>query len=137
LALANILDGMNRTEAAKAAGMDRQTLRDWVHRYNNEGLEGLYDREGCGRKPYLTDEQFSSLKEIVLAGPNREKTGLSRWRSVDLQGIIEEKWGVKYHKKSIDRLLSKLGFSYISARPQHTNYDAEAQEDFKKTSKKS
>jgi transposase len=41
LALALVLEGHTRTDAARAAGMDRQTLRDWVHRYNAEGLEGL------------------------------------------------------------------------------------------------
>ena len=46
LALANALDGMSRDEAARAAGMDRQTLRDWVHRYNAEGVAGLRDRPG-------------------------------------------------------------------------------------------
>ena len=34
LALALVLEGASREEAARAAGMDRQTLRDWVHRYN-------------------------------------------------------------------------------------------------------
>src|SRR4051794_35327315 len=48
LALANALDGMSRDEAARAAGMDRQTLRDWVHRYNAEGVEGLRDRPRPG-----------------------------------------------------------------------------------------
>src|SRR3954469_2642695 len=49
LALANALDGMSRDRAARAAGMDRQTLRDWVHRYNAEGVEGLRDRPRPGR----------------------------------------------------------------------------------------
>ena len=40
LALALVLEGRTRTEAAQAAGMDRQTLRDWVHRYNEAGLAG-------------------------------------------------------------------------------------------------
>ena len=44
LALAGALSGMNRTQAAEAAGMDRQTLRDWVWRYNAEGVAGLRDR---------------------------------------------------------------------------------------------
>lgn len=46
LALALVLEGKSRAEAAHAAGMDRQTLRDWVHRYNEEGLAGLSDRHG-------------------------------------------------------------------------------------------
>ena len=37
LALALVLEGSSREEAARAAGMDRQTLRDWVHRCNAEG----------------------------------------------------------------------------------------------------
>ena len=48
LALANALDGMSRDEAARAAGTDRQTLRDRVHRHNAEGLPGLADRPSAG-----------------------------------------------------------------------------------------
>ena len=40
LALAMVLDGASRLEAARQAGMDRQTLRDWVHRYNEMGVDG-------------------------------------------------------------------------------------------------
>ena len=43
LSLAAVVDGMNRTEAARIGGMDRQTLRDWVHRFNEHGPEGLLD----------------------------------------------------------------------------------------------
>ena len=43
LGIANALDGMSRAEAAKCAGMDRQTLRDWVIRYNEHGVAGLCD----------------------------------------------------------------------------------------------
>jgi transposase len=39
LALAMVLEGRSRTEAAELNGMDRQTLRDWVHRYNEGGSE--------------------------------------------------------------------------------------------------
>src|SRR3954470_7674028 len=52
LALALVLEGSPRAVAAKTCGMDRQTLRDWVHRYNAAGLDGLLTRrEGLGRKP--------------------------------------------------------------------------------------
>jgi len=44
LALALVLEGKSRTEAARSAGMERQTLRDWVHRYNELGLKGLKNR---------------------------------------------------------------------------------------------
>ena len=43
LAIAMVLDGFSREDAARLCGMDRQTLRDWVHRYNKAGLDGLAD----------------------------------------------------------------------------------------------
>src|ERR687886_2694263 len=70
LALANALDGMSRDEAARAAGMDRQTLRDWVHRYNAAGVEGLRSRKSLGKAALLNDVQKAELKALVLAGPD-------------------------------------------------------------------
>ena len=68
LALALVLDGRSRTEAAQSCGMDRQTLRDWVHRYNAEGLAGLVDRPLPGRPPRLSAEQMRELAVIVETG---------------------------------------------------------------------
>ena len=77
LAIANALDGMSREAAAQSAGMDRQTLRDWVIRYNEQGIEGLHDRWGDGRPPTFTREEQAELMRIVLAGPYPETSGLS------------------------------------------------------------
>jgi transposase len=77
LAIANALSGMSRKEAAEAAGMDRQTLRDWVIRYNGHGLDGLYDCWGDGRPPRLEPQEQAELIRIVLAGPNPETDGIS------------------------------------------------------------
>ncbi len=68
--LAAIYDGMSREEAAKIGGMDRQTLRDWVHRFNDEGPDGLTNRKGAGRTRYLSDAQMRALGEIVEVGPD-------------------------------------------------------------------
>src|ERR1700756_3019302 len=68
LALASIMEGASRSDAARRAGMDRQTLRDWVHRYNAEGVEGLYDRKPPGASPKLTAEQRAALAVMVEAG---------------------------------------------------------------------
>src|SRR3990172_8202832 len=51
LGIANALSGMNRAAAAASAGMDRQTLRDWVIRYNEHGVIGLCDRWSGGGAP--------------------------------------------------------------------------------------
>src|SRR4051812_39517791 len=84
LALALVLEGASREEAARAAGMDRRTLRDWVHRYNEEGLAGLHDRPRPGRKPRLTPEQEAELAAAVERGPDPDRDGVVRWRRADL-----------------------------------------------------
>jgi transposase len=68
LALALVLDGYSRPEAATLNGMDRQTLRDWVHRYNAEGVEGLKSRSSPGRAPALSEAQMAELRELVIQG---------------------------------------------------------------------
>ena len=71
LSLAAVRDGMDRGSAAKIGGLDRQTLRDWVHRFNASGLEGLIDNWTEGPKPRLSAEQLAQFAQIVEAGPNR------------------------------------------------------------------
>jgi transposase len=137
LALALALEGRSRTEAARLCGMDRQTLRDWVHRYNEEGLAGLSDRPHPGRKPRLRPEQITDLEQLVEHGPDPDRDGVVRWRRVDLQAVIADRYAVHLHERSVGKLLHRLRFTRLSARPQHPASDPEAQETFKKTSPRS
>lgn len=137
LAIANVLDGMSRGAAARLAGLDRQSLRDWVHRYNAGGVEGLYDRKAPGKKPQLDAGQKAELREIVLKSPDPAKNSIVRWRCCDLQELIEQEYGVSYHEDYIGRLLRKIGLSYITGRPRHPKGDPQKQEAFKKTSRRS
>jgi transposase len=133
LSLAAVLDGMNRTDAARIGGMDRQTLRDWVHRFNEAGPDGLRDHWAGGPDPRLSAEHKAELAAIVEAGPNRQVDGVVRWRRVDLQRVIKNRFGVDYCERYVGTLLKKLGFVHISARPRHPGQDAEIVEAFKKT----
>ncbi len=67
--------------------MDRQTLRDWVHRFNAQGPDGLKDIRSKGHPSRLAPEQLAALAEIVETGPDREKNGVVRWRRIDLMSI--------------------------------------------------
>jgi transposase len=120
LSLAAVQDGMDRGSAAKIGGMDRQTLRDWVHRFNASGPQGLIDNWTEGAKPRLSEEQLTQFAQIVEAGPDREKDGVVvRWRRLDLKHVIAEKFGVAFHERHVGKLLKKLGFSPMSAHPRH------------------
>ncbi len=134
LALAQVLEGAARKTAAETCGMDRQTLRDWVHRYNAEGLEGLSNRRSPGPPPRLSPAQKAELARIVREGPDPAVDGVVRWRRVDLQRRIEARFGVTMHERTVGKQLAALGFRRLSVRPQHPKSDPDAQETFKKTS---
>ncbi len=133
LALALVLEGSSREAAARHAGMDRQTLGDWVHRYNEEGLAGLYDRRRSGRRPHLTPEQTAELA-AVEQGPDPERDGVVRWRRTDLQALVRDRFEVELHERSVGKVLRRLGFARLSVRPKHPLNDPRAQETFKKAS---
>mgnify|MGYP006263884315 CR=1 FL=1 len=134
LSLAAVYDGLNRTKAARVGGMDRQTLRDWVVRFYNEGLDGLTDRPRPGGPSQLSDAQLIALRDIVEVGPDPNTDGVVRWRRVDLARVIEDRFGVIYSERGISALLARLSFSRITGRPQHPAQDPKVIEDFKKTS---
>jgi transposase len=116
-------------------GHDRQTLRDWIHRFNASGPEGLFDNWTEGPKPRLSEEHLAQFAKIVEAGPDREIDGVVRWRRIDLKRVIAERFGVDFHPRYVGKLLKKLGFSHISARPRHPMQDERIVEGFKKTSR--
>lgn len=136
LSLATVLDGMSREDAARIGGMDRQTLRDWVHRFNAQGPESLKDIRSKGLTQRHSPEQLAALSEIVETGPNRAKDGVVRWRRIDLKRVVEERFGVVYHERTIGKILKLIGFSHISARPRHPGQNAETIAAFKKTSQR-
>jgi len=133
LAIANALDGVSRDDAARSAGMDRQTLRDWVIRYNEHGVDGLVDRWGEGRPPKLTPQEKASLLAIVVAGPDPEASGIAAFTREDLVRICQARFGKSLHVSSMGRILRELGLSRQKARPNHPQKDAAAQAAFKKS----
>ena len=134
LALALVLEGCSRTEAAEQSGMDRQTLRDWVHRYNDEGVDGLISRSSPGRTPYLTGQQKAELKDLVLKGPDPDVHQVVRWRCLDLREEVARRFSVTVHESTVGKWLHQLELTPLQPRPFHPKRDPVAQEAFKKTS---
>ncbi|MFC7540334.1 IS630 family transposase [Siccirubricoccus deserti] len=132
LAIAAALEGLSREAAARVAGMDLQTLRDWVIRYNRGGPAGLSDHWGDGRPCRLTEGQQATLKAIVLQGPDPEVDGVSTWRLVDLCRIVQERFGVIYSETGMGKLMRSLDLSWQTPRPRHAETDRAGQERFKR-----
>ena len=136
LAIALVMEGRSRTEAATAAGMDRQSLRDWVHRYNAEGLAGLENRRSPGPPRLLSAEQRARLASRVEAGPDPKVDRVVRWRRIDLKRWIEAEFGVVMHERTVGKQLRELGYRRLSVRSRHPKADEAAQESFKKASRR-
>ena len=132
LAIALVLDGCCRTEAAQSSGMDRQTLRDWVHRYNDDGIDGLKSRSAPGRAPALNEAQMAELKALVMQGPDPARHKVVRWRCVDLRAEVARRFEVEVHESTIGKWLHQLDLTRLQPRPFHPKKDAAAQDIFKK-----
>ena len=89
--------------------MDRQTLRDWVIRFNQAGVEGWSDRARNGRPSFLTDGRLATLQAWVLRGPNSERDGRSSWTAKDLWRRVAGRFGVSYRENGMLSLLHDLG----------------------------
>ena len=134
LALALILEGRSRAEAAAMSGMQRQTLRDWVHRYNDGGLAGLSSRVGTGPAQLLSEAQMEEFRELVIRGPDPEIDKVVRWRCIDLREKIAEHFSVLVHKRTVAKWLREMEFTRLQPRPFHPKKEVGAQEAYKKTS---
>ena len=131
LAIAHVLEGHGRRDAAQACGMDRQTLRDWVYRYNEAGLEGLADRPRSGRPACLSKAERVDVEGWVEQGADLATDGVVRFRRCDLRDRIAGRFGVYLHERSVGKLLRDLNFRRLSVRPLHPKTDPVAQESFK------
>lgn len=135
LSFAAIRDGMSREDAARVGGMDRQTLRDWVHAFADFGVDGLINDKPPGSRPKLSPEQQGEIIALVKRGPDPEKDGVVRWRLADLARIAKERFDVSVDEDTMGRVLHKHGYSHISARPQHPEQPEAAVATFQKRSR--
>ena len=133
LAIAAVLEGASREDAARIGGMDRQTLRDWVIRFNALGPDGLINIPSPGVPPKLDGEHRTFLARLVEEGPIPAIHGVVRWRACDLIMRLHEEFGLSVSDDTIYRALRDLGFSHVSARPKAYKQDIDAMEAFKKT----
>jgi transposase len=134
LAIALILDGGSRSEAAKLAGVTLQIVRDWVLRFNAQGPDGLKARKAPGKASILNDEQRARLAEQVEAGPIAAAHGVVRWRLVDLAQWVWDEFGLSVTRHTLGRELRAMGYRKLSARPRHRGQKSDDIADFKKAS---
>src|SRR6266576_4255179 len=114
LAIAAVLEGASREEAAKIGGMDRQTLRDWVIRYNELGSDGLINIPSPGAPPKLDDTQKAFLRRIVEEGPIPAIHGVVRWRACDLIMRLHDEFGLSVAADTMKQDMKDRGFLNVN-----------------------
>ena len=124
-----VLEGWSREAAAEACAMHRQTLRDWVHRYNGSRLGRACSTCPAAMAHGLVCRMSNEPKvaEWIEQGPDLERDGVIRWRCVDLQQRILQEFAIPLHERTVGKLLRKLSFRRLSVRPQHPQGKAEEQ----------
>ena len=128
-AIARVMEGRrSRGEIARQARVDRQTLCDWVNRYNAMGLAGLTDKPGRGRPSRLNEAQRTEVGRWLDEGP---ENGVPAWTVGLIRDRIKDFFDIVMSGEAVRRLMRALGFRRLSPRPLHPKADPEAQEKFR------
>jgi len=126
------LEGRDAVQIAAVLGYSRRAVQNWVRSYNRHGLDGLKDQTGRGTKARLNADQIQWLRQRIDQGPTQDD-GVCVFHAADIGHIIKQQFGISYSVRQIQRLLRKLGYRYLSGRPEHPKGDAQARSAFKKT----
>jgi transposase len=120
-------------EIAYLLGYSRRTIQNWIYAYNKKGLQGLQDGPGRGQRCKLNNDQLQWLRQRIEEGP-RAEDGVCVFHGKDIKRIIKKQFGVDYHLNSIYKLLHRLGYAYVSSRPEHPKGNPKERKTFKKKS---
>lgn len=112
-------------------------ITNWVHRFEQEGIEGLKDKQGRGRKPSLSDKQKDELCELLLIrSPTAYEYNTESWTGPMLIDWIKKNFGIEFKKAQIYNIIKQLGFTYQKSKGFYPEADPVAREDFKEALKK-
>ena len=99
--------GWTMKKIAETFFKSEKTIFNWIKTWDKNGLVGLYNRKGQGRKPTFNQEEKAEIKSWVEKNPKNLKKVL---------GKIEEKWSKKISKKTLTRILKSLKMSWHRMR---------------------
>lgn len=134
LAIATVLEGGSRSDAARVGGVTLQIVRDWVVRFNEGGPDALATRKAPGPRTILENGHRRALEEAIATGPIPAVHGVVRWRIIDLVQWLWEEFAVSISKQALGHELRTMGYRKLSARPRHYGQRSEDIAVFKKSS---
>lgn len=112
------------TKASDKLGITRVTGHNWLKKWNENGFQGLYRKEGSSGQSKLTPQEKSQLKEMIL------ENELNRTKDVLL--LIKNEFSVEYSERQVERILKDLNFNYGKPYPVYSKMPVNAKIDLKK-----
>lgn len=133
LAFAHLSDGKTFTETAAFVRVTLRSLMRWIKRFRTEGIQGLKDKPGRGKKPLILSENQTAFRQAVLELQENKVGGRIRGR--DVLELMKTKYGIEPSLKTVYNTLKRADLVWITGRSIHPKANLEAQESFKKTSR--
>lgn len=110
----HVAKGHSSREVASWYGVSFKQVVNWVHRFEQNGVEGLENRPGRGRKSYLTDQQMDKIRAIILKkSPGDYGINAKKWSGPSILKVIKEKFDVDYKPSQSYKLIGKMGLEFI------------------------
>lgn len=131
LALSHLQSGKSFSEVAQLVYVTRQALHQWVNRFAQEGVTGLYDKPGRGNKPKLSPAEEEAFL-LALNELKQQQQG-GRVRGRDILRMMKDRFNIDCTLNTVYHTLARLGFVWITGRSCHPQVNIQAQEEFKKT----
>lgn len=132
LGICHLIETGNRREAQRISCLTVNCFCIWIKRFNVGGIGGLRRKRPSRRWSKIDSKIEQELQEKVVEGP-LETEGLARYRLVDLQDFLQEKYNLKMSLSGIWRKLQRLNLTWKTSRQRHPQSDEDVQEAFKKT----
>jgi len=136
LALVNLQEGKSVSAIAEFFGVHRTTIPEWVQRVNAEGLAGLDEKPGRGRKSRLTDDQRTQLTADLKQSPHTFGFAGTLWTGKLLREHIATKFKVQYRLALMYLLFRELGFTLQRPAKQYLGSNPAKQAEFQAVVKK-
>lgn len=110
-AIALLKQGLTKAEVARWIGACRRSVDRWYHRWCRGGVKRLQSRPVPGRPSGLTRKQRRQLVGCIRKGALASGFDSDQWTGRRVAAVIEKRFGVRYHRRSVPRLLYSLGLT--------------------------
>ena len=133
LAFAHIQRGERLSSIAKMLMVHPRTLSAWIMKFRKQGIDGLKEKSGRGRKSVIPPEEYTAFQSAVEELQKNRNGG--RVRRQDIQKMIETRYNVHVPNSTVYAILKRSGLVWITGRSRHPKANCQLQEDFKKNLK--